>query len=427
MSAPDETLHEELGALLDGALAPEREAELRRRIESDPDLRREFEALRRTVEAVRGLERQPVPSELRAGVLSAMERRSRPARVLRWQGPVAAAAAVLLGVVLILGERGEGDRTEIAKAERGAEVGDRIAERTEPESDVERRTAQPAEESIRLQPPVPSRTEKPEAEREGMDALRALEEKAGRKSEWDQSELRAREAKPAGEPVRQKGADVPPRVRSPSLGATAEVAKDEPAAGPAGKLTAKEAARRDTRSYLQTLATLKPVELRAHLAGLERKHEPGEARFSVALRDRKNGTETLSVTVASMEEARLVGEILQRVYRPKSSVAKAKRAKADDDAGSAARGATVMGALRNEINFQLDATRVEQAQIQALLRKVAFAPPADSEEKLERPARSAPTARTPASVGGSRQRIRVRLLYPPTPRVTPAAKPAEKK
>jgi hypothetical protein len=83
-----------------------------------------------------------------------------------------------------------------------------------------------------------------------------------------------------------------------------------------------------------------------------------------------------------------------------------------------------MGALRNEINFQLDATQVEQAQIQAFLNKVAFAQPTDREEKLERPDRTAPTARTPAGMAGPPQRIRVRLLYPPAPPVAPAAKPA---
>ncbi|MHC4222524.1 MAG: anti-sigma factor family protein [Planctomycetota bacterium] len=431
MSAPDEKLCEELGALLDGVLTPEREAELRHRIEADPELRLEFEALQRTVEAVRGLERQPVPTELRAGVLEAMERRSRPAPVLRWLGPVAAAAAVLLGVVLILSESGEADRIDIAKVEESAgvegspEVGDSIDDRSEAALDEARRMAQPAEEAVRLQPPVPSRPEKSEAEKEGMDALRALEKKAGRKSEWDQAGARTREGQPAGEPASQREVEVPPRPTSPRLGAEAEPAKDRSPAGPAGKQVLKEAAVADVRGYLQTLNALKPAALRAHLSRLERRVEPGEARFSSALRDRKNGTEILSVTVASMEDAKLVGEILQRLYRPKSRAAKAKRAKADDDSGSAASGATVMGGLRNEVNFQLDATLVEQAQIQAFLNKVALAQPRDA-EKLERPPRSAPTARTPAGVAGPAQRVRIRLLYPPAPPVRPAAKPAAK-
>ena len=98
MSEFDDTLREELSALLDGALPEERAAELRRHIESDAALRKEYEELRRTVAAVRALPRPSAPSELRAR----LERKlmAPPAagiRRLRFRLAVAAVVTVAVG------------------------------------------------------------------------------------------------------------------------------------------------------------------------------------------------------------------------------------------------------------------------------------------------------------------------------------------
>ncbi len=56
---------EELSAFLDGELQSGPAAELRERLERDPELRAELESLRRTVEAVRSLPAERAPAELR--------------------------------------------------------------------------------------------------------------------------------------------------------------------------------------------------------------------------------------------------------------------------------------------------------------------------------------------------------------------------
>ncbi|MHC4137061.1 MAG: hypothetical protein ACYS0K_19075 [Planctomycetota bacterium] len=98
MSDIDDTLREELSALLDGALPEERATELRRRLESDAALRKEYEELRRTVAAVRALPRSSVP----AGFRARLERKlmAPPAagiRRLRFRLAVAAVVTVAVG------------------------------------------------------------------------------------------------------------------------------------------------------------------------------------------------------------------------------------------------------------------------------------------------------------------------------------------
>ena len=51
----DDNLRADLNALLDGALSVDRAAEVHALIESDAAVRAEYEALRRVVEAVRGV------------------------------------------------------------------------------------------------------------------------------------------------------------------------------------------------------------------------------------------------------------------------------------------------------------------------------------------------------------------------------------
>lgn len=112
MSELDETLERELSALLDGALSPEREAELRALVARSPELAVRLEALRRVDAALRSL---PVPAaspDLRARLdarlrAEAGSRRGRaaPGRRGRWLAAAgvgaALAAAAALALVLV--------------------------------------------------------------------------------------------------------------------------------------------------------------------------------------------------------------------------------------------------------------------------------------------------------------------------------------
>jgi len=103
-----ETPGEELSALIDGALPEPRASELRRLIESDARLRAEFERLRRASDALRALPKLRAPGTLRQRVLK------RPARLLRWLLPVA--AALPLGVLLWWPDDAPADRKQTALA-----------------------------------------------------------------------------------------------------------------------------------------------------------------------------------------------------------------------------------------------------------------------------------------------------------------------
>ena len=95
---------DDLHALLDGELDPAREVEVRDRIDGDPELRAEFDSLRRTVESVRGLSPIPAPADLMARI-SGKTTAARPAGglapILRWFVPVAAVAAAVLVAVVV--------------------------------------------------------------------------------------------------------------------------------------------------------------------------------------------------------------------------------------------------------------------------------------------------------------------------------------
>ncbi len=94
---------DELSAMLDGELSPERADELRRRIETDPEVAREYESLQRTIDVVRGLPRASAPADLRARLASSLldERATTSPlpKILSWR-PLALAASALVAVGL---------------------------------------------------------------------------------------------------------------------------------------------------------------------------------------------------------------------------------------------------------------------------------------------------------------------------------------
>ncbi|MFB3066934.1 MAG: anti-sigma factor, partial [Planctomycetota bacterium] len=94
---------EELSAFLDGDLESGPAAELRERLERDPELRAELESLRRTVEAVRNLPAERAPAELRERLAASLSSEAAPALkrgrlvgIGGWVAGVSAVAASLL-------------------------------------------------------------------------------------------------------------------------------------------------------------------------------------------------------------------------------------------------------------------------------------------------------------------------------------------
>ena len=90
----------------------------RRLIESDASVRREYEALRRVAEAVRGLSREGAPPALQDR-LRGIGTARRPATILRWAAPLAAAAVVVVAVMLAVKEdQAPQDFPDEARAEK---------------------------------------------------------------------------------------------------------------------------------------------------------------------------------------------------------------------------------------------------------------------------------------------------------------------
>jgi hypothetical protein len=112
-----EALGEELSALVDGELDPEREAQLRARAAREPELARRLESFQRLDAALRALPGSEVSDDLAARLRERIV--SEPARVIplrrrliTWGAPAAALAAGLL-LVLVL-SRGPGPGEEEA-------------------------------------------------------------------------------------------------------------------------------------------------------------------------------------------------------------------------------------------------------------------------------------------------------------------------
>ena len=122
---------EELSAFLDGELESGPAAELRERLERDPELRAELELLRRTVDAVRTLPAERAPAELRERLAAALSseaapgvKRGRLVGVGGWVAGISAvAASLLIAAFLFQGSQDDapvGDGWESAKKRRNA-------------------------------------------------------------------------------------------------------------------------------------------------------------------------------------------------------------------------------------------------------------------------------------------------------------------
>jgi anti-sigma factor RsiW len=112
MTELDRTLDEDLSALIDGELAPEREALLRARIAAEPALARRLAELQGVSEALRALPELAPSSRLREQLRARMlagdadAARSRRRSAAPWIGVAAALAASLVLVVVLAAREG---------------------------------------------------------------------------------------------------------------------------------------------------------------------------------------------------------------------------------------------------------------------------------------------------------------------------------
>ena len=105
----DETLDQELSALLDGELTPERRTELEQRIEAEPLLAARLAELEAVNDSLRGLEPPGMPANLRARLQERIDSHHPAAalppisnrRVMRWGAPLAAALTAALAAGLV--------------------------------------------------------------------------------------------------------------------------------------------------------------------------------------------------------------------------------------------------------------------------------------------------------------------------------------
>lgn len=158
MSGIDDALREELNALLDGELPPARAEELRRRMETDPALAREFAELKLAAAALRGLPAAPAPAELRERVMASL-----PRGRLRYAFVVAAVIAASVVAAIFLQPRQEAP-TESLAARREEPPPEEKLRRAGEESAVERGAEAPV--------PATAAGEKAEALEATADAKR---------------------------------------------------------------------------------------------------------------------------------------------------------------------------------------------------------------------------------------------------------------
>jgi hypothetical protein len=300
VSPIDDRLREDLSALLDGALPAERAAELRRRIEADPELRREYGELERAVARVRALPRAGAPPELRARLRRSLGdgRPRAPVFRLAW---VAVAATVLLATGLALYLRREAPATFEAKREpvpRDATAGkDDFAA---PQEAVEE--AAPASEAV-------------------ADAK--TPDRAGREAKGGRGEPRLG----ASKRTKEQAAEV-------DLVRVVETAKN---VGPA-----------DRKTYLRQLGALDPAAAWKHIAGLAGAGADGEWNRREADASARGAPPVLaSILLADGEEAALVSRILSS-------------ARAADETASSV---NLEAAMKDELATHVEGTPQELARL----------------------------------------------------------------
>jgi hypothetical protein len=299
----DFTLREELSALLDGVLPEERAVELRRHLESDAALRKEYEELRRTIAAVRALPRPSAPPELRARLeQKLMAPPATGIRRLRFRLAVAAVVtlAVGAGVLALRPSHPQPVHEEARKpdsirametgappsAQPPAGLGDAPAKQVEAEAEsVDERLGRDLREPVAVPSPPEAPAEEKETFREDAAAARSAKAKRMAQDDITIPELEG-VRKGAARDAEQKGA-------APTLLALAVQARVEP----------------ETRMpYLSELNRLNSEKLEAHLNELRATLVAARA-MSTALPPSAN------LTVTDADEARQVFSVLNKFTR----------------------------------------------------------------------------------------------------------------
>ncbi len=413
MSGIEGRLREELGALLDGELAPERAAELRARLDSDDALRREYDELARAVAALRSMPAERAPASLRDGVWTRIEQTdgdvSAAPLARRFTLPGAswlAAAGVLLGAGILawwLGRdaapdtgSGTGGTGEYAKTDRDSVTVRKGFERSENREDRlgDKDRTGLAEKLVKEPSPARTRQERTRAPlKKGGERARKRDGRSGNKEEAYEKKA----DKPAAE-ARSAGAKE--KVAGPGGG-------DDAASGrrvgtrPGGKRKStvlpvimraeqsKKIEPKNLRAYLQAVRSLSVDRLRKHLrvvAGLE------ENAVSVA------PGSTPGVTLEKREDIMAVREILWRSYVP---------------ATKAIRPIVVTGERRHlELTLQLAA--LDRAAATGWLNRLpASRPVSGGAKKRAGKPRAAPRERrrAEAKAGEQKRRVVFRLAW----------------
>jgi hypothetical protein len=297
VSPIDDSLREELSALLDDALPPERAAELRRRIEADPELSREYEELARAVEAVRALPRAHAPAALRARLDEAAGARP-PGRIVRFTWFLAAAACVALTTAVALQFRG-GAKPQQLEARRDAP-----AEAPESQATDERFGEPLEEKAVASEAVSGAPAGREEVARDAVPPAPAAS--AGRDEKVAREAAPQATAEPAGREEKLGGA----RGGSRAKGAEAEAKRQAPdligaieAAGKVGPV--------DRKAYLRQLGALDAVEAREHFRRLF-PDEGAVKERELKLEKREDAAPPVleAILLVDKDEANLVAKVL---------------------------------------------------------------------------------------------------------------------
>ncbi|MHC4940906.1 MAG: anti-sigma factor family protein [Planctomycetota bacterium] len=305
----DGRLREELNALVDGELSEERASALTERLDADPDLRAEFDRLRRVADLVRGM--PTARANLADEVVARLPARGRVIRPWAWVGAVvAAAAAVMVAVVMMREEPATESWTEAKEpAERTTEL-----RRVELDKDLG--------EAVRDE----------ESEEEADDAPEGARKKAESVSTALES---AKESRPP--------APVEKRARR---GAPLDLLR---------LVETKGLDPKDRLTYLRMVAKLDAEKLAAHMTQVGGKSSlPGRA----------SGTEAWSfdVTVSGPEEAAELRKVIVKAFPPPAAPAK----KAQPTAVSAA------DAAGGVLQYGWDATPRQAGTLVAWLERIGL-------------------------------------------------------
>ena len=406
MSAHDESSRQEqLSALIDGELTDAEARELRARIESDPELRRVFESLRRTVDAVRGMDRLAAPVELRAG-LRQHTRRTRPILRLFAGVGVGLAAAALLMIAVHFGTESQPVREKFQQAtgpeaeKRGESGDDKRRSLKEPDPHGE-----PTEESINIM--------KAEA-REGMAA-----------SDREKEEKIVRDTRPQpGAPAAPAESEVRAALDLEEAMEKRAVLRERIAAG--GLLSSGI----ERSGYLAELSELEGEQLALHFATLESRGRRGFAPTPVPGKGAKKKSKTFAkvpVAAEAQVEGRHEAMLMRKILRS---------AFPEEDGGEGASkdsGGLQIGGRATEIYVDLDLTPRELTQVHAWLdllkdahRTEASSAGANGERARSRGGTkggAGPATIEPTRSGQEplKRRVRIRLFFTPQPAPEPAA------